>query len=286
MAAQMTSVKTRRAELRRETIENILSTPHSSEEDVATSLAEIRRIVAIEGLPVPNTSEFSPVRPAPIRPRDLQHRLVHYDRQRLRSQVWKVFLGVYHVSATEYTCLVKKGPSDVYDKVRNDTFRTLATDQGFSMEVQEDMLIRVLNAFAWKAKATSPPPTGHDPLEFTYVQGMNVLAAPFLYAMPEVEAFFAFSTLIQYCCPMYVQPCLQGAHCGLKSGSTFWHIILQFSSFACPVRPANSRAFLQLLDMCLQVVDPELFGYLRGKSLTAELYAFPCKLRCNFFHRH
>ncbi len=55
------------------------------------------------------------------------------------------------------------------------------------------------------------------PLHFTYVQGMNVLAAPFLYAMPsEVEAFYAFARFIEWSCPLYVQPTLEGVHRGLR----------------------------------------------------------------------
>jgi hypothetical protein len=54
-------------------------------------------------------------------------------------------------------------------------------------------------------------------LGFTYVQGMNVLAAPFLYTMPsELEAFFCFAKFIEECCPLYVQPTLDGVHRGLK----------------------------------------------------------------------
>lgn len=54
-------------------------------------------------------------------------------------------------------------------------------------------------------------------LGFTYVQGMNVLAAPFLYTMPsELEAFFCFSKFIEESCPLYVQPTLEGVHRGLK----------------------------------------------------------------------
>ena len=88
-------------------------------------------------------------------------------------------------------------------------------------------------------------------LGFTYVQGMNVLAAPFLYTMPsEVEAFFCFAKFIEESCPLYVQPTLEGVHRGLK-----------------------------LLDRCLKIVDPELFQYLRSKNLSAELYAFPCQCR-------
>jgi hypothetical protein len=55
---------------------------------------------------------------------------------------------------------------------------------------------------------------------FTYVQGMNVLAAPFLYTMPsEVEAFFCFAKFIEESCPSYVQPNLDGVHWGLKASS-------------------------------------------------------------------
>jgi len=45
---------------------------------------------------------------------------------------------------------------------------------------------------------------------------MNVLAAPFLYTMNEMEAFYSYSHFIKYCCPLYVQPTLQGVHCGIK----------------------------------------------------------------------
>ena len=50
-------------------------------------------------------------------------------------------------------------------------------------------------------------------LGFTYVQSMNVLAAPFLYTMPsELEAFFCFAKFIEESCPLYVQPTLEGVH--------------------------------------------------------------------------
>lgn len=56
-------------------------------------------------------------------------------------------------------------------------------------------------------------------LSFTYVQGMNVLAAPFLYTLPsEIEAFFCFSQFIENSCPLYVQQTLEGVHRGLKVG--------------------------------------------------------------------
>ncbi|CAG8583983.1 13176_t:CDS:2 [Ambispora gerdemannii] len=200
-------------------IEEILATTHRTEREVKASLKKLRQIILDEGLPEENLPKLDPSVQNLIRPISL------------RSRVWKHFLGVYHVSMAEYVRLIKKGRSCVYDKVRNDTFRTMATDQRFLQRVNEDMLILSGN--------TNIP----------YVQGMNVLAAPFLFTMSELDAFFSFSTFIQTCCPLYVTPTLQGVHCGLK-----------------------------LLDKCLQILDPVLFDHLKNKNLTAEIYAFPMVL--------
>lgn len=92
------------------------------------------------------------------------------------------------------------------------------------------MLVRLLDAFVWRSHGGLfiHPQSFHvrdlssdrqdvDQLGFTYVQGMNVLAAPFLYTMPsEIEAFFCFAKFIEECCPLYVQPTLEGVHSGLK----------------------------------------------------------------------
>ncbi|KAJ4290709.1 CDC16 protein [Collariella sp. IMI 366227] len=77
----------------------------------------------------------------------------------------------------------------------------------------------------------------------TYVQGMNVLAAPFLYAArSEAEAFAAF------------------------------HQLLTKRSV-----PATSGG-LALVDKVLAIVDPKLSLYLLSKNLSAEIYAFPSVL--------
>jgi Rab-GTPase-TBC domain len=74
------------------------------------------------------------------------------------------------------------------------------------------MLIRLLDAFVWKNQDNAE----EGRMAFGYVQGMNVLAAPFLYTMPsEIEAFYTFSKFIEQCCPLYVQPTLDGVHRGL-----------------------------------------------------------------------
>ncbi|KAI6032935.1 TBC-domain-containing protein [Pisolithus orientalis] len=203
----------------------ILHQPKSSKSkrsgDVDDSLKKLRRMILVEGIP-------STVDPT------------------LRPRIWKILLRVEDISAESFLQYVSRGPCEVREKIRNDTFRTLATDRGFKERVREDMLVRLLDAFVWR---------NHDRQEtqqlgFTYVQGMNVLAAPFLYTMPsELEAFYCFAKFIEEACPLYVQPTLEGVHRGLK-----------------------------LLDRCLQIVDPDLFNYLRMKNLSAEIYAFPSVL--------
>ncbi|KAM5534067.1 hypothetical protein V8D89_012248 [Ganoderma adspersum] len=189
--------------------------------DMEEATKKIRRLILVDGIP----SNVDPT---------------------LRPRIWKILLRVRDVSADAFLEYVGRGPCDVREKIRNDTFRTLATDRGFKERVSEDMLIRLLDAFVWRNHDRQET----DQLGFTYVQGMNVLAAPFLYTMPsELEAFYCFAKFIEESCPLYVQPTLEGVHCGLK-----------------------------LLDRCLKIVDPELYAYLRSKNLSAEIYAFPSVL--------
>ncbi|KAL7628682.1 CDC16 protein [Parahypoxylon ruwenzoriense] len=84
----------------------------------------------------------------------------------------------------------------------------------------------------------------------TYVQGMNVLAAPFLYAArSEAEAFSAFHQLLTKECPGYIRGAMDGVHRGLA-----------------------------LVDKVLAIVDPKLSYHLTSKGLSAEIYAFPSVL--------
>ncbi|EJF66071.1 bub2 protein [Dichomitus squalens] len=197
------------------------ATKSRSASDMEEATKKIRRLILVDGIP----SSVDPT---------------------LRPRIWKVLLRVRDVSADAFLEYVGRGPCDVREKIRNDTFRTLATDRGFKERVSEDMLVRLLDAFVWRNHDRQES----DQLGFTYVQGMNVLAAPFLYTMPsELEAFYCFAKFIEESCPLYVQPTLEGVHCGLK-----------------------------LLDRCLKIVDPELYAFLRSKNLSAEIYAFPSVL--------
>lgn len=86
------------------------------------------------------------------------------------------------------------------------------------------------------------PATAH----IGYVQGMNVLAAPFLYAArSEAEAFAAFDRCIARELPGYVRGSMDGVHRGLA-----------------------------LVDRLLALVDPKLAAHLAAKGITAEIYAF------------
>lgn len=88
--------------------------------------------------------------------------------------------------------------------------------------------------------------TTNDAEQIGYVQGMNVLCGPFLYASrSEVEAFTAFERLITHECPGYVRGSMEGVHKGLA-----------------------------LVDRVLDVVDPKLYAHLMSYKLEAKIYAF------------
>ncbi|KAI9748540.1 MAG: hypothetical protein M4579_007197, partial [Chaenotheca gracillima] len=215
----------------------------------------------------------------------------------LRIYIWLILLSAPPLATDDYLALVHRGASSAYSKIRNDTFRTLATDPLFRRRVSEASLIRVLNAIAWKlhdAKLERPPPsasaagfnfnvsvggspelyatsppvnlfstskgsnaTGADASEAggrtepgTYVQGMNVMAAPFLYvARSEAEAYIAFHRFLTREVPGYVRGAMDGVHRGLA-----------------------------LVDKVLAIVDPKLAQHLLSKGMHAELYAFPSVL--------
>ncbi|KAG6040486.1 hypothetical protein E4U41_000429 [Claviceps citrina] len=198
----------------------------------------------------------------------------------LRIYVWLVLLDAPVMSTEEYLSLVHRGASPAYSKIRHDTFRTLTTDPLFRRRVSEASLIRLLNAIEWRLHDTkeegrqnaSRPSSsqssvprrsiggsvsGHSQARSgtglesgTYVQGMNVLAAPFLYAArSEAEAFVAFLSLLTKECSGYIRGAMDGVHRGLA-----------------------------LVDKVLAIVDPKLSMYLTVKGLSAEIYAFPSVL--------
>lgn len=156
----------------------------------------------------------------------------------------------------------------------------------FKRRVRENSLIRLLNAVAWRlhdaksgrltdtgritnasnelgspelqhvspilkhAKAASTATNdgseagGSEP--GIYVQGMNVLCAPFLYvARTEPQAFVAFHHYITRECPGYIRGAMDGVHKGCV-----------------------------LVERCLAVADGRLSSYLNSKGVKAQIYAF------------
>lgn len=176
-----------------------------------------------------------------------------------RCYLWLVLLNVASLPTDDYLALVHRGRSSAYQKISDDTFRTLATDSLFKRRVTDASITRVLNATAWKLhdaqkaavdlNSTISGPSATNPSAL-YVQGMNVLSAPFLYAArSETEAFSLFHAFLTRECPGYIRGAMEGVHKGLA-----------------------------LVDKCLAIVNPTLAQFLQGKKMPAELYAFPSVL--------
>jgi len=170
-----------------------------------------------------------------------------------RCYLWLALLNVPALPTDDYLALVHRGQSPAYQKINDDTFRTLATDTLFKRRVTDASITRVLNATAWKlhdaktARAYSSPTTNDSAV---YVQGMNVLSAPFLYAArSETEALSLFHAFLTRECPGYIRGAMEGVHKGLA-----------------------------LVDKCLAIVNPTLAQFLRSKKMPAEIYAFPSVL--------
>lgn len=146
-------------------------------------------------------------------------------------------------SASEYISLTTQGPSKRFPLIRDDSFRTFNTSDReaspFLNNVPEQAIARVCTAFDRKF-------AGDD---WQYCQGMNVYAGVFLYIMPELDAFNAFSLFCTQAIPLY----WRANHIGVEAGC-------------------------HLIDKLLASIDPDLYTHLASgtPSLTAILYAFPC----------
>lgn len=182
-------------------------------------LNELRRLILLEGLPC-NANELG----GPI-----------LGRCSLRGLVWKALLGLGRVDENEYPNLVAQGPSADDSKVREDARRTFSKNDDFVARVPNDKMIRLLNAYV-RACGNS---------RGVYAQSMSLLAAPFLYVMPEPDAFHCFRVLLQQKVPLYVQ------------------------------RYIGARRGCALLDQCLEAIDPQLHALFTKHGLMSEVYAFP-----------
>lgn len=204
---------------KKDTIEQFIGSPQVF---VDNSLSQLRYMILIEGLSIPKG----------------------YDQCPYRQYVWSILCRVPPFLTDLYIELLKGVENnlqhDIYQKIKNDTFRTLMNDTQFHLKVLEAALVRILSAIAIS--------TGNDP---GYVQGMNVLLAPIAYTSykSEPQAFAILHHLVTQQIPLYITPNLDGVHTGLS-----------------------------LVEIILKIMDPVLHEYLDSKFLKAEIYAFPSVL--------
>lgn len=138
------------------------------------------------------------------------------------SHEWKLFLVGIDCEREE---------SNLFrDKIKNDVFRTLKTDKEFHSINRTEQMNRILNRVAHK---------------FGYVQGMNVLLAPFVFYFDEESAISLFQGFLLNC-SSFIAKDLKGVFA------------------AC-----------ELLDESLHFMDEELYSTLKDvHGLTAKIYAF------------
>ena len=188
--------------------------PKRSNEKPRVRYEKLRRLVVLKGIPAESTHESS----------------THLTHCSLRGRVWKMLLGVQVVNAQEYLYQVQRRTStEMSIKIEKDIERTLKNNVVYHHRVSDNQLRRVLNAYVNSTEkeeqlptdprkrrrnnteanaSVSSGPTVHSGL---YVQGMNVLAAPFLYVMNELDGYACFGRLLNHHCPQYITKDLHGA---------------------------------------------------------------------------
>ncbi|PVU90594.1 hypothetical protein BB559_004560 [Furculomyces boomerangus] len=192
---------------------------HFSFDEVLKSEKDIQKIIGMnDGLPVGN----DPV-----------------EQKRLRAIIWLILLRIRSCSTQKYLDILKLCPSKNNEKIKDDCFRTLASDSDFQNNVPKKSLIRILNAIVVDE---APDPDG----SFSYVQGMNVILAPLAYVLQEPFAYYAFKELLSQKCPLYFKHKIPGVYSGIM-----------------------------LVDECLAFLDPKLFMYLHLNKVSGAVHYLP-----------
>mmetsp|Transcript_22334 Transcript_22334/g.31260 ORF Transcript_22334/g.31260 Transcript_22334/m.31260 type:complete len:449 (-) Transcript_22334:407-1753(-) len=188
-----------------------------SEPDLRKRLEGIRQIVLIEG-----TDGLGP-------PSENENGLTTF-----RGDLWKVLLGViYHDQGAleEYENILKKERNKKRGTIiPDDIIRTFPENKVFNLEKQKRKMTRILHAFTWKA-------------DQNYTQGFNVLLAPFLICMNELDAFHCFHRLID------------------EKLSTYWMkpVAQKLPKNSPPVQHyLGVNAACKLADKILRIVDKKL----------------------------
>ncbi|XP_049852554.1 putative mitotic check point protein BUB2 isoform X1 [Schistocerca gregaria] len=207
------------SELRKQ-YDDLLEYGASHPEELEQNLAKLRDLITCYGLPSESEDDEYNVD----------------EQATLRGKIWQLFLGLKQIYAEEYLSLVKLGPSSAHSIISLDATRTFPKEKTFRKRVTLEKLIRVLNAFQHKVE---------DRESLGYIQGLNCLVAPFLYNMPEIEAFYTFYHFIVDRCPRY---------CGNQMGALDGDSLVQ---------------------QILKLVDPKLFSYLEKNSVQLCVFSHP-----------
>jgi hypothetical protein len=207
-----------------EAFRTLLNQPHYAS-DVNESLAKLRKMILFEGIPAKEASPLiSPSLERPFLTGSRRTRLfAHgYGKFCFRSQTslqrrsCNTWLAV-PVMSERRSGMTRLGRWQRTGDSRSVSKRTCWS--AFWTHLYGGIMVSPIHGstLAQNLRYGWPDRQQRHQLGFTYVQGMNVLAAPFLYIMPsEMEAFFCFAKFIEVCCPLYVQPTLEGVHRGLK----------------------------------------------------------------------
>ncbi|KAI5287262.1 hypothetical protein KEM52_001679 [Ascosphaera acerosa] len=231
-----------------------------------------------------------------------------------RIYVWLILLNVPPLPMDDYLKLIHRGRSPAYMKIRDDTFRTLATDPLFKRRVTEASLVRLLNATAWTIEdskqheaiggeqdadgARSPDEDGmgdmadldgedtsqsNDEVQQQrqrqqqrrrHRQSRDTVAYPGAGGPGTVPNSSDPAIYVQGM-NVLAAPLLYTARSEVEAFALFRYLITQ----ECPgyIRGAMDGVHrgLKLMDRCLEVIDPQLAAHLFSKGMTAELYALP-----------
>jgi hypothetical protein len=101
-----------------------LSSRTRTPEDVEESVKKLRRLILIEGIPSRAVcARFTVADPCTL----FVHPPGSLQDPTLRYRIWKILLRVNDLPAETFLEYVARGPCEVREKIRNDTFRCVAT---------------------------------------------------------------------------------------------------------------------------------------------------------------
>lgn len=144
--------------------------PAPSNSSIAERMTQLRQLILLECLPK-DPAQAALIRPLVwkllLRLSSLPHDLHHDVHPLLNSQT---YLDLVYVLAAPRSAFIaradlplprrsSRSASPMFSKIRNDTFRTLATDLEFRQRVGEERLVRCLEAFVWRQLGPSSRPS-------------------------------------------------------------------------------------------------------------------------------